>query len=195
VSEQPGPEQPGAEQPGAEQPGAEQSGADGVELVTVRMLAIPLEIYRESAEHGDELMREFALIRERDLDDGRAVPRRLLALVDALTEQFGAFTTAQEAQLREAHRRGERTIDLIYRVPAAAKQAAIELDAMLEEADAFCREGHDLLTLASPPRAVAFRKWFLDEFVRQIDGAEPTPWHDDRVGGGDAGVVPVPGTP
>jgi hypothetical protein len=158
---------------------AQPTGAETTALVTVRMLGIPLGIYRESAEHGDELMREFALIRERDPEAGRAVPRRLLALVDALTEQFGAFTAAQEAQLRDAHERGERTIDLVYQVPAEAKQAALELDAMLEEADAFCREGNDLLTLATPPRAVAFRNWFLDEFVRQIDGGEPRPWHDD----------------
>lgn len=166
------------------------TGAGGTELVTVRMLGIPLDLYRESAEHGDELMREFALIRERDPDDGRAVPRRLLALVDALTEQFGAFTAGQEAELRQAHERGERTIDLVYRVPPEAKQAALELGAMLEEADAFCREGHDLLTLATPQRAVAFRDWFLDEFVRQIDGAEPTPWHGYRVARADPAVEP-----
>ncbi len=25
---------------------------------------------------------------------------------------------------------------------------------------------------------VAFRNWFLDQFVRQIDGQEPTPWQE-----------------
>ena len=171
---------PTAAGPGAAERASFDAG-DAANLVTVRMLGIPLDIYRESAEHADELMREFALIRERDPDEGPAIPRRLLALVDALTEQFGTFTEAQEAEMRQAHERGERTIDLVYRVPPEAKQAAIELDAMLVEADAFCREGHDLLTLATPPRAVAFRDWFLDEFVHQIDGAEPTPWHDGRI--------------
>ncbi|MDQ4097745.1 MAG: hypothetical protein M3144_07765 [Actinomycetota bacterium] len=151
---------------------------DTSELVEIRIVGMPLDVYRETAEHSDELMREFALIRERDTEDGRAVPRRLLALVEALTSRFTVFTAAQEAQLRQALDRGDATIDLVYRVPADVKQAALELGAMLDEADAFCREGHDLLTLSTPPRAVAFRIWFLDQFVRQIDGLEPTPWHD-----------------
>jgi hypothetical protein len=153
-------------------------GAETTELVEVRIVGMPLDVYRETAEHGDELMREFALIRERDAEDGRAVPRRLLALVEALNTRFTVFTAAQEAQLREALERGDATIDLVYRVPADVKQGALELGAMLDEADAFCREGHDLLTLATPPRAVAFRNWFLDQFVRQIDGLEPTAWRD-----------------
>jgi len=155
--------------------------AGTTELVEVRIVGMPMDVYRESAEHGDELMREFALIRERDADS-RAVPRRLLALVDALTDRFSGFTAAQEADLRAAIERGDRTIDLVYRVPPDVKQASIELGAMLDEADAFCREGHDLLTLATPPRAVAFRNWFLDQFVRQIDGEEPTRWEDPTTG-------------
>ena len=126
--------------------------AGTTELVEVRIVAMPMDVYRQSAEHGDELMREFALIRERDADS-RAVPRRLLALVDALTHRFSGFTAAQEASLQEAIERGDPTIDLVYRVPPDVKQASIELGAMLDEADAFCREGHDLLTLATPRRA------------------------------------------
>ena len=151
--------------------------AGTTELVEIHVVGMPLDAYREASEHADELMREFALIRERDADS-RAVPRRLLALVDALTHRFSGFTVAQEATLREAVERGEATIDLVYRVPPDVKQAAMELGAMLDEADAFCREGHDLLTLATPPRAVAFRNWFLDQFVRQIDGEAPTLWED-----------------
>ncbi len=148
------------------------------ELVEVRIVGMPLDVYREAAEHSDELMREFALIRERDSEDGRAVPRRLLALVEALTARYSVFTAGQDAQLREATERGDATIDLVYRVPPDAKQASIELGAMLDEADTFCREGHDLLTLATPPRSVAFRNWFLEQFVRQIDGQDPTPWRE-----------------
>jgi hypothetical protein len=157
---------------------SETAGAETTQLVEVRIVGMPVDVYRETAEHGDELMREFALIRERDPEDSRAVPRRLLALVDALTTRFTVFTAAQEAQLREALERGEPTIDLAYRVPPDIKQGVLELRAMLDEADAFCREGHDLLTLATPARAVAFRNWFLDQFVRQAEGGEPTLWRD-----------------
>jgi hypothetical protein len=63
----------------------------------------------------------------------------------------------------------------VYRVPLAAGEACVELNAMLDEADEFCREG-DLLTLATPADQVAFRRWFLGEFVEQLGGGAPTPW-------------------
>jgi hypothetical protein len=51
---------------------------------------------------------------------------------------------------------------------------------MLDEADAFCRGG-DLLMLATPDDQVAFRRWFLAEFVTQLGGGAPTPWPGERV--------------
>jgi hypothetical protein len=152
--------------------------APGPDLVEVRIEQLPLEVYRSAAEHSDELLREFALIKERDVDEGRSVPRRLLALVAELGERFSAFSTEQTTQLESALERGESVLDLVYRVPPEARQATIELDAMLDEADRFCREGKELLTLATPPAALAFRRWFLEEFVRQIDGEPPLPWPD-----------------
>ena len=151
-------------------------GAAAPPLVEVRILDMPLDVYAEASEHADELMREFALIKERDPDDSRAVPRRLLRLVDTLTAQFATFTSAEEAELRAAVGRGDPSITLIYRVPATIKEACIDLDRLLDEADDFCRAGQELLTLATPPRAVAFRKWFLDEFVRQAGGQPPMTW-------------------
>lgn len=147
-------------------------------LVEVRIVDMPLDVYAEASEHSDELMREFTLIQERDLEDGRAVPRRLLELVDQLTATYGAFTAGQEAELRGAVERGDPTITLVYRVPASVGPACIALDRLLDEADDFCRDGQELLTLATPPRAAAFRKWFLDEFVRQADGAPPRTWQE-----------------
>lgn len=154
------------------------AGQDAPALVEVHIVDMPVEAYREASEHGDELMREFALIREQEAEGGREVPRRLLRLVDELGSQFSGFTTAQEAELQDAVARGLPTLTLHYRVPPSVKEAFLALAAMLDEADEFCREGQELLTLATPPRAVAFRTWFLDQFVRQVDGKEPTRWED-----------------
>lgn len=149
-------------------------------LVEVRIVGLPLDIYRETAEHTDELLREFALIREAE---HHVVPRRLLELVDELTSQFSGFTTQQENEIRAAVERGDPSMDLVYRVPAAARKGALELGNMLDEADEFCREGKELLTLAATPRELAFRRWFLDEFVGQIDGADPRAWEDASAAG------------
>ena len=142
-------------------------------LVEVRILGLPMDVYREAAEHTDELRREFALVRE---SDSHPVPHRLLDLIDHLGAEFGAFTGPQQTQLQQAVERGDPSVDLVYRVPAAARQACLDLGRMLDEADEFCRQGQELLTLATPARSVAFRNWFLDQFVRQIDGDPPSAW-------------------
>ncbi len=145
-------------------------------LVEVRIEQLPLDVYRDVSEHNDELLREFALIRERDLGEARSVPVRLLALIAEVEAQFSGFSADQSRQLESALQRGDKTIDLVYRVPSTVKQASIDLSAMLDEADDFCRAGKELLTLATPPMGVAFRRWFLEEFVRQIDGERPRSW-------------------
>ena len=147
-------------------------------LVDVRLVNLSLVAYRRASEHHDELLREFALITEgrRDCGDAAAaVPVRLLALIDDLNARFSAFTAEPTAALRDAVDRGDEHIDLVYRVPADVGPAAEQFNDLLDEADQFCRAG-DLLTLATPPDAAAFRRWFLEEFASQTAGAEPTPW-------------------
>lgn len=141
-------------------------------LVNVRIVGLPLDVYQRSSEHSDELLREFALVREENSDH---VPSRLLALIDELNARFSAFTQAPTAALHDALERGESTVDLTYDVPPEVAEGAVQLGSLLDETDDFCRSG-DLLTLATGPESLAFRRWFLDEFVRQIGGAPPRPW-------------------
>ena len=142
------------------------------ELVTVRILGMPLDVMQRSAEHSDELRREFALIREEGSDH---VPARLLALIEELQGRFGSFSEGPRQAMQDAMERGDETIDLAYEVPPAVAAAARQLGDLLDEADEFCRAG-DLLTLATQPEAVAFRHWYLGEFQRQVDGQPPRPW-------------------
>jgi hypothetical protein len=142
------------------------------ELVTVRILGMPLDVMQRSAEHSDELLREFALIREEGSDH---VPARLLALIEELRGRFGSFSEGPRQAMQDAMERGDETIDLAYEVPPAVAAAARQLGDLLDEADEFCRAG-DLLTLATQPEAVAFRHWYLEEFQRQVEGQPPRPW-------------------
>lgn len=144
-------------------------------LVEVRLVALPVPEYRRAAEHNDELLREFALIEDLHRSTG-GVPGRLTDLMGELRRRFGAFTARPQADLQEALAAGKEAVDIAYQVPAAARDAAVALDRLLDEADEFCRSGEELLTLATPPGALALRRWFLGEFVAQIDGASPTPW-------------------
>lgn len=153
------------------------SAGDATEtaLHEVQLLDVPMNLYGRSVEYQEELRREFALIagaRPRDRSD---VPARLLSLTAELQRQFGTFTSAPSAELQAALARGEESVSLTYRVPAAVGPAAAEFERLLTQADEFCRRG-SLLTLATPDELVAFRRWFLGEFTAQIAGAPPRPW-------------------
>jgi hypothetical protein len=147
----------------------------------VQLRGLPVQVWARAQEHHEELSREFALIMHGN--DHDALPARLLRVVAELRARFAAFTTRTTEQLHAAAQRGEDRIDISFDVPEAAADATHELEALLDEADDYCRQG-DLLTLATPDELVAFRRWYLEEFRRQIGGEEPVSWDDWRAGVG-----------
>jgi hypothetical protein len=150
------------------------------DLVEVHVRQVPVALWREAQEHTDELLREFLLIasERRRSNVAHDVPERLTTLIDELTTEYGGFSEANEQLLTDAAAAGLESVDLDYVMPTAVTTAALHLGRILDEADEYCRRGQHLLTLATPERQVAFRRWFLDEFVRQVAGEAPTPWPD-----------------
>ncbi|MEX2552918.1 MAG: hypothetical protein WD627_07975 [Actinomycetota bacterium] len=146
------------------------------DLVEVRLIGIPLSIHRLASEHQDGLNREFAFLARQADADPTGIPARLLTLSRELRENFQSFSSGPAAALEEALKRGEEQMDLLFLVPPAFAGAARLLAGLLEEADAYCLTGKDLLTLVAPGHVVTYRNWFLDEFVRQINGEQPRPW-------------------
>jgi hypothetical protein len=160
----------------------------GEELVTVVMRGLPVALHARASEHGQELQREFTLLHlqlEQQAAAGspvraaeRDVPRRLIELVDVLQGRYAGYTTEQEDQLEAAVEQGLESIDLTFQVPPDAAAASVDLAAILDEADAYCREGRHLLTLATPPEALAYRQWYLQQFIDQIAGRPPQSWRE-----------------
>lgn len=146
-------------------------------LVEVRLLRLPLDVWQRTQEHVDGLLREFTLIVQ-DEEARAATPGRLLSLIEEVSAGYGEFSAEQRLEMVAALERGEREIDLRYEVPPGAAGAARQLGDMLDAADEYCRTGDHLLTLAAPPEAVRFRKWFIGEFVDQVGGRQATPWPD-----------------
>jgi hypothetical protein len=144
-------------------------------LVSVQLLAVPVELYARARDHDDDLLREFKLMTHGGEVGAGSVPSRLVGLFGEIGEQFSRFSDAGYAQLDAAVDAGEVTADVVFHVPAAAGAGAGRLAALLEEADAYCRSGA-LLTMASPPEIAAFRRWMLGEFQRQTAGGEPVSW-------------------
>ena len=150
------------------------------ELVEVRLLQVPVPLWARTQQLTDELLREFALAAaQADDEQAHHLPGRLTALIDRLTARFDGVSTAQEEQLFAAAAAGQEVLDeLVFLVPPAAAPASRELGDLLEEADAYCRDGQHLLTLAAPEDVVRFRRWYLWSFLQQVDGAAPVAWPD-----------------
>ncbi|MGH9088652.1 MAG: hypothetical protein ACRDYZ_11195 [Acidimicrobiales bacterium] len=149
------------------------------ELREVHIVGLPLAIWARAEEHADGLLREFALIAASEARGGEAhLPRHLLELIDELEADYAGLTVEQQSQLTDAASRGLDAIDLVYRVPPEILPACRRLGDALDAADRYCRDGEYLLTLATPPDALAFRRWYLGEFIRQIEGQPAQPWLD-----------------
>jgi len=144
-------------------------------LFEVRLLSLPVQILALSREQHDELMREFAMLALDERLSADHVPARLLELVDVLGRRYGAVSARPDEEIDAAITRGDKSIDLVYHVPAHVSEAADALERLMTEADVFCRD-RQMLALARTPLQERFARWYLDQFRRQIAGLSPDPW-------------------
>jgi anti-anti-sigma factor len=149
-------------------------------MFVVELRELPLDVHRRANAHNLILQRELALVHA--ADELGSAPARLLWLSRELRQRYAAFGDEARSTLQTALSADAAHIDLRYDVPADVAQAAVELNAALDEVDEFCRAG-ELLTLVASSEANAYRRWFLGEFIAQIrDGAGPTPWSQAMAG-------------
>jgi anti-sigma regulatory factor (Ser/Thr protein kinase) len=146
--------------------------------IEVVFMGLPIDLYQRLQAHHDELLREFTLIvyGEREGMTEGAVPDRLLAMTEEIRGRLATESAEWRARLAEAEAKGAEVIEVTAVIPAAAADSVAVLVRLLDEADAFCRAGEGLLTLATPPDLLAFRRWFLAQIVDQLTGLAPTPW-------------------
>ena len=142
------------------------------DLVEIHLVGVPLALLARAQERSDELAREFTYVAASDSD---AAPARLLALSQHLQGRYGGYMQPVQDEINAAAARGDELVDVSFAVPREVSAAASQLWALLDEADEFCRRG-ELLTLATPPEIVQFRRWYLSQFIDQSRGAEPVTW-------------------
>lgn len=161
---------------GAGAPTAGASWAESPEIVDVRVLGLPLDVYLEAEQHNDAVIRELTLIvQSAGAPGGLEVPRRLLEVANEVRASFGPASDGLRAQVEDAIRRGDETVDIHTSVPRRGWQALVRLADWLDEVDRFCVEGR-LLTLESSPRLRRFRAWYAQQVVDQMQGLPATPW-------------------
>lgn len=161
--------------------GPEPRPAPTDDLLDVEILGVPLATYVGFQRHYRELRREVRLLALAHESD--------YPLAKTLSDMFGSL----ERQLREgigvdqiesATAAGRTTADLQIRM---LREGAVTIDRFLELldlADEFCRKER-LLSLARTDEERRFEQWFLGEFVRQGNGAQPIVWS----------AAPPPGQP
>jgi anti-sigma regulatory factor (Ser/Thr protein kinase) len=150
---------------------------DNVDLVSFSWLGLPLQEIDRTAEHYDSVLREFHLFLARRPSERGAVPGRLISLMDEIT-QFAPVISVIERDVEEGRRKGAATIDVALELPREVATIALRLDNLLDEADAYCSAGVELLNLKPPMQVVALRKWMIGELVRQAEGHPPVTWND-----------------
>jgi hypothetical protein len=141
----------------------------------VRFVGVPVGGYLELQAHNDALFRELELISiERERDDGAQVAAPLADLVDQLYRRFRGQRDSYRDVVAAAQARGDATVELNTTANPAAASGARGYLALLEQADALCRDG-TLLTPEPSASVKSLRRWFVDEMAAQVDGAPPTP--------------------
>ena len=156
--------------PSDESRGAPQGRQD---MVTVRIIGMPLTVYLEAQEHNDAVIREFALLAVSH--ESESVPSRLIALAAEVGRYFAPATEKLREQVEQAVARHDENVDLVMDVPRAAWSTLGRLSDLLDEADNYCEQG-GLLTLASSPMTRHFRTWYTAQVRSQLQGSAPEPW-------------------
>lgn len=144
---------------------------------TIWLLDYPVELGASLAEHVEDWMREFTLMRL----SGQAgtarheVPERLQQMVRHLTLRYANELSEPDRLRAAAAARGDATVDLPYPVRPETEQAVVGWQRMLVEVDEYCRT-EDLLTLERSLQQVALGDWVCEEFLRQLRGEPPCRW-------------------
>lgn len=145
-------------------------------LLTMRIVGLPLELHRRALEHGESMRRELFLLLAQEDERPGSVPSRLLEVSSMLSSRYAEFGEAQETGIEKATASGASVMaELVFMLPAQAAEALEVLEQVLEEADEWCRSG-GLLTLATPPDLVTYRRWYFDNLRSQVAGGPPRPW-------------------
>jgi len=140
---------------------------------------LPLSQLEKTAQHYDAVLREFHLVLEREPLARAAVPGQLLALMDELTKS-GQLISSVEQDLERGRMSGSDFVDVAFDLPQEIGPLALRLDSLLDEADAYCAAGVELLSLEPDSDIVTLRKWLIGEIADQAEGRQPVAWQDSR---------------
>lgn len=149
--------------------------ADG----NVLLAAVPARLVLASAANLDDVVREFRY--SEDLGDLAEVAAELRARTAGVREPV-------RTAARQAVEDGRRLLDVRVAATASTVETLEHFLATLERIAEQCRSGA-LLSLAPDDEIGRYRRWYIDEIARQLDGAPPRACSLPAVGERDPDVL------
>jgi anti-anti-sigma factor len=149
--------------------------------VQIELLNFPVDLFQQARQHANAVQRELDVLRIEGARAGR-VPRNSDELVADLDARFTGYRSTMDT-LDSLVEQGTDQADVTIPVlgdPNERADAVQALADLLDEMDAYCEAGDQLLTLATPPDLRVFRAWLFGEVIGQMRGASPSPWVSDR---------------
>lgn len=145
---------------------------------TIELGDVSTDLLVAAKAHVDNVVREFALV-SGGAASGQtaAVSRHLAELIDTVTTRFSEARQIIKQQALASVEAGRERTHLVLSLPASAVKAGCDYLAALDEVDAYARAAR-LLTLATPPQHRAFRKWYVNSLMHQLEAkqrGEPGP--------------------
>lgn len=145
---------------------------DPDDLVTIRLLGMPVELFLHLRRHFNELGRELRLLAISDAD---RYPLAVEFSETFLQVEYERRQVTGLDILDRAMADGTPSVDLTYTAPATAPAT---MEHMLELLHLVYDQltGNVLLSTRPPDSLVDLMDWYLGEFPRQASGEQPTPW-------------------
>jgi len=145
---------------------------DESELLPVRLLGMPVDMFASLRRHFNELGRELRLLA---ITDGDRYPLSVEFTEAYLQVEYERRQVSGVEALDRAIADGIDSVDLDYLVPPTAPETMHRLSGLLTAVyDEL--SGEVLLSVRPPDDVVDFEQWYFGEFVRQAAGEEPIRW-------------------
>lgn len=145
----------------------------------VRLVDVPVALFRASERHTNDLLREIALMAaaRHELETGDLFSE-LLATADAYAHRPASIGNRVGEAVSVAERSGWDSVSVGFDADADAADGVLAWDELLRRFDSMSRN-EELLTLPADPALLAFRAWYVSEIVEQVrTGRDAVAWAD-----------------